>query len=76
LKNYIAGLAQIRLHSGYGIYTIDNELEKLEKRMKNLPDEIFNEWCAKMVDIWSGCKPQEKYVLLLSWCSEQLASRQ
>lgn len=75
LDNYIAGLAQIRLHSGYAVYTIEKELERLEENMKNLTDEQFYDWCLMMSEKWSERTPHEKYLLLLNWCNKQLASR-
>ena len=76
LKNYIAGIAQIRLHTGYAMYSVDTELEKLEKKLDQLPLDTAIEWGIQIREDWAQRQPAEKYKLMVSWCDQQIVKFQ
>ena len=76
-KDYIRAIAQIRQHSGYGMYSIDKELARLEKKLQVLPAaDIALEMCIHMRSEWAKMEPAEKYLRMLSWCDQQIVNLQ
>lgn len=74
LKYYTKGLAQIRLHGGYGVYLIKRELAALQKRLELLPADTAIDWSIYMRQEWAKQQPTDKYLSMLSWCDQQVVN--
>ncbi len=72
LDYYAQGIAQIRQHGGYGMYFIDQELDRLEEKLHQLPPAIFAEWGKYLKEYWAQQEPAERYSVLISWCDKQI----
>ena len=53
INYYAEGLYLISQHGGYGKYTIDNELNILEGKLKTLPDEIALNFYESLKNYWT-----------------------
>jgi len=54
INYYAEGLYLISQHGGYGKYTIDNELNILEGKLKTLPDEIALNFYESLKNYWTN----------------------
>lgn len=73
LDFYAKGLAQIDEHGGYGVYSIEQELEKLAEKLDRLPNDKAKEWLDNLKKVWSNEpeKGEKPHIFLISWCIEQ-----
>lgn len=72
LHYYKQGLAQIAQHGGYGVYSINSELNALKNKLKELtPSDAMN-WCKTCKAYWEKQAPANKYTRMLGWCDLQI----
>lgn len=72
LHYYKQGLAQIAQHGGYGVYSINSELNALKSTLKQLkPSDAVN-WCKTCKAYWKKQAPTNKYKCMLGWCDLQI----
>lgn len=82
-ERYARGLGQLSSHGGYGRYSIDSELERLDLRLTRLPREVALEWISFFKKTWSdlpinrpNLEPSSRRIRgrqkLLAWCGGQM----
>lgn len=80
---YAKGLGKISSHGGYGRYSIESELERLDLRVKRLKQETALEWVSHFKAQWTKLpttrpndEPSARRIRgkqkLLAWCEGQL----
>jgi|GEM_PF-1749023 len=70
MEYYAQGIAQIQEHSGWGIYDIQAERDKLANRLKSLPAAVARDWVAYLRAAWSQA-PSGVSQPLVDWCAQQ-----
>ena len=73
LEFYKKGIWQINTHGGYGVYSIEKELERLADRIKKLSPEIAEEWINALNAFWKQKDEpgSDKYSRLENWHRKQ-----
>jgi len=70
LKHYTDALPEIQRHGGYGKYSTQMELLRLERKLDKLPLSEVNMWLKHFQDHW------KKMAELIHWCEkEQLRTK-
>ena len=72
LKYYAEGLGLIKLHGGYNVYSIIEELNALSAKINTLPPVTAYKWVEFLKDYWGQQQPVEIYKTLLIWCDLQV----
>ncbi len=72
LKYYAEGLALIKQHGGFSIYSIMQELAALGEKLDSLSPISAYQWITYLKKYWGEQKPAENYTTLLIWCDHQI----
>jgi tetratricopeptide (TPR) repeat protein len=65
LEHYTEALPEIQRHGGYGKYSVQMELLRLERKLDKLPLSEVNMWLIHFQDNW------KKMVELIHWCEKE-----
>ena len=68
--NYAIGLGMIQHHHGFGRYTIQRELLRLSRKLKQLQPNQIKESISYLRREWTELKQKQDVDLLLSWCDQ------
>lgn len=69
-NNYAIGLGMIQHHHGFGRYTIQRELLRLSRKLKQLEPRQTREWVNYLRIEWSRLSENQDTELLLGWCDQ------
>lgn len=70
---YAEGLALIARHGGYGMYSVDPELERLATKIHDLPTSVALEWLNLFKTYWTQHRRYDKSHSLIGWCARTIA---
>ncbi len=69
-NNYAIGLGMIQHHHGFGRYTIQRELLRLSRKLKQLDPKQTKEWLNYLRAEWLKLREEQDVDLLLGWCDQ------
>lgn len=69
-NNYAIGLGMIQHHHGFGRYTIQRELLRLSRKLKQLEPSQTRDWLKYLRTEWQKLEGKQDVDLLLGWCDQ------